>query len=317
MKAHPDKFMGVCRVDPQNPGAAAELERWTRAGYHGVRLSPYTGPASDWIADRAQMDAIWGKAAELRVPICILCDTARLPDVDRVVERFADRVDVCIDHMADCPIDRPGELDKLLALARYPRVFVKLSHLWLLSREPYPYRDTHTQVRRLYDAFGPQRLMWGTDWPAVEPYCGYGRALAAHKKFGATAMVFFPPSVVPPSEEAESLRNSFQFMNELGRLAMEEYGVRMGLHNHTDSGIENQKQVDRFLDGTDPRHVFCAWDTAHLLLGGCDVLATFQKSADRIVYTDFAASGKRVASARAHNTARTRRSYDSARCSCS
>jgi len=112
-------------------------------------------------------------------------------------------------------------------------------------------------------------------------------ALAAHKRFGATAMVFFPPPVVPVSEEAESLRNSFQFMNELGRLAIEEYGVRMGLHNHTDSGIENQRQVDRFLAGTDPRHVFCAWDTAHLLLGGCDVLATFQKSADRIVYTDF------------------------------
>lgn len=112
-------------------------------------------------------------------------------------------------------------------------------------------------------------------------------ALAAHKRFGATAMVFFPPPVVPASEEAEALRNSFQFMNELGRLAIEEFGVRMGLHNHTDSGIENQKQVDRFLEGTDPRHVFCAWDTAHLLLGGCDVQATFKKSADRIVYTDF------------------------------
>lgn len=112
-------------------------------------------------------------------------------------------------------------------------------------------------------------------------------ALAVHKRFGASAMVFFPPSVVPPSEEAEALRNSFQFMNELGRLAVEEFGVRMGLHNHTDSGIENQRQVDRFLEGTDPRHVFCAWDTAHLLLGGCDVQATFKKSADRIVYTDF------------------------------
>jgi len=181
VNAHPDKFMGVCRVDPQSAGAAAELERWTRAGYHGVRLSPFAGPASDWIADRTQMDAIWGKAAELKIPICILCDTARLPDVAKVVERFADRVDVCIDHMADCAIDRPAELDKLLALARYPRVFVKLSHLWLLSREPYPYRDTHTQVRRLYDAFGPQRLMWGTDWPAVESYCEYGRALALYR----------------------------------------------------------------------------------------------------------------------------------------
>lgn len=61
----------------------------------------------------------------------------------------------------------------------------------------------------------------------------------------------------------------------------------MGLHNHTGSLVENQAQVDHFLAGTDPRYVFCAWDSAHLLLGGCDVLATYRKSIDRLVYTDF------------------------------
>jgi inosose dehydratase len=112
-------------------------------------------------------------------------------------------------------------------------------------------------------------------------------ALAAHQRFGATAMVFFPSSGVPAAEEAEALGESFRFWNELGKMALEDYGVRMGLHNHTDSLIENQSQVDRFLEGTDPRYVFCAWDTAHLHLGGCDVVATFKKSIDRVVYTDF------------------------------
>ncbi|MBI3696550.1 MAG: amidohydrolase family protein, partial [Acidobacteria bacterium] len=41
----------------------------------------------------------------------------------------------------------------------------------------FPYRDTHDQVHKLYDAFGPQRLMWGTDWPLVERHCGYAGAL--------------------------------------------------------------------------------------------------------------------------------------------
>ena len=95
--------------------------------------------------------------------------------------RYGDRLDVCIDHMADSPIDHPEELKKLLVLARYERVYVKLSHLWSLSREAYPYRDTHEQVRRLYDAFGPKRLMWGTDWPEVDKYCGYGKALALYR----------------------------------------------------------------------------------------------------------------------------------------
>jgi inosose dehydratase len=112
-------------------------------------------------------------------------------------------------------------------------------------------------------------------------------ALAAHQKYGAGAMVFFPPGPVPAADEAQALSAMFAFVNELGKMAIDEYGVRMGLHNHTDSLVENQSQVDRFLEGTDPRYVFCAWDSAHLLLGGCDVAATYRKSIDRLVYTDF------------------------------
>ncbi len=181
VRANRQRFMGVCRVDPQGKAAAADLDHWVAEGFHGVRLSPAAGPAGDWIADRKQMDSIWGRAAELKVPMCVLCSIARIPDVERVIERYHDRLDVCIDHMADSPIERPDELEKLLALARYPRIYVKLSHLWSLSHEGYPYRDTHEQVRRLYDAFGPRRLMWATDWPGVEEYCGYARALALYR----------------------------------------------------------------------------------------------------------------------------------------
>lgn len=112
-------------------------------------------------------------------------------------------------------------------------------------------------------------------------------ALAAHKRYGADAMVFFPSGPVPESEESEVMNKTFRFLNELGKMAVEDYGVRMGLHNHTNSLVENQRQVDRFLEGTDPRYVFCAWDSAHLLLGGCDVQKTYEKSIDRLVYTDF------------------------------
>ena len=59
------------------------------------------------------------------------------------------------------------------------------------------------------------------------------------------------------AEEAEALDAMFAFLDELGKMAVEEYGIRMGLHNHTDTLVENQRQVDRFLEGTDPRYVFC------------------------------------------------------------
>jgi predicted TIM-barrel fold metal-dependent hydrolase len=182
LKDNPGRFMGVCRVNPEADTAPDDLTRWVRDhGFRGVRLSPAASAAGDWINDRPRMDRLLGRAAELRVPLCVLCPTARLPDVARAVERHRDDLDVCIDHMADCPPGRPDELQKLLALARFPRVFVKVSHLWSLSREPYPYRDTHELVRRVYDAFGPRRIMWGSDWPVVEKYCGYARALALYR----------------------------------------------------------------------------------------------------------------------------------------
>ena len=97
-------------------------------------------------------------------------------EIGKLVERFPD-LTVVIDHMADCPVDRPEELDKLLALIRYPKVFVKISHTWSLSKSDYPWMDSHALVKRLYDKFGPKRLMWATDWPIAKERATYAQRL--------------------------------------------------------------------------------------------------------------------------------------------
>ena len=177
MRQHPDKFMGVGRVNPESSQAPDDLSRLVEEdGFHGVRLSPGGGPEGDWIGSDL-MHPLWRRTNELRVPMLILAPVARMPDIARLCDRHP-RVDVCIDHMADCPADRPDLLPTLLDLARFPRVYVKISHTWNVSKHDYPYRDTHDQVKHLYDSFGPQRLMWGTDWPMVEKKCGYAKALA-------------------------------------------------------------------------------------------------------------------------------------------
>ena len=50
-------------------------------------------------------------------------------------------------------------------------MFVKISHAWSLSKQPYPWLDVQEQIKRPRHVFGPQRLMWGTDWPIQNHLC--------------------------------------------------------------------------------------------------------------------------------------------------
>ncbi len=177
LKQYPQYFQGVARVNPEDPAAPDHLSRLVEEqGFRGVRLSPAGNEQGDWIRGPL-MPPLWKRCNELKVPMTLLAPATRMPDAARLIEKFPD-LTVVIDHMADCPLDRPDLLKLLLALERYPNVFVKISHTWSLSKQQYPYLDSQEQVKRLYDAFGPRRLMWGTDWPGVERYCGYAKALA-------------------------------------------------------------------------------------------------------------------------------------------
>ncbi|MDP6777291.1 MAG: amidohydrolase family protein [Candidatus Latescibacteria bacterium] len=181
LKRYPGTFEGVCRVDPESEGSADDLSRWVEGhGFRGVRLSPSIGPEGDWFVSQT-LDPLWRRTQDLAVPMCILTRLERLPDLETWIRKY-EGVQICIDHMAWPPVDQPELLDNLLGLARYPEVYVKISGTWAVSQEEYPYRDTHATVRRIYDTFGPQRLMWGTDWPLVEGKCGYTGALDLVRK---------------------------------------------------------------------------------------------------------------------------------------
>jgi L-fuconolactonase len=171
MKKHAPFFMGVSRVNPIDDAAPEHLSELTEQGFHGVRISPAADVSGDWIR-HARMTPLWKRAQSLKVPMQIYAPISRMPDLVPLIEQCPD-LDVVIDHMADCPIDQPEQLEKLLALARYPRLFVKISHLWSISRQPYPWLDAQEYARRCYDAFGPQRLMWGTDWPVCKQWATY------------------------------------------------------------------------------------------------------------------------------------------------
>lgn len=176
LKQYAGTFIGVCRVDPLNPAAPDHLSELTEQGFRGVRLSPSGDASGDWIRGPL-MPPLWKRCGALKVPMTVLAPVTRMPDVGVLLEKTPD-LTVVIDHMADCPIDRPAELEKLIALERYPNVFVKISHTWSISKQPYPWLDAQEYVKRLHHAFGPRRLMWATDWPIIEDRSTYSRALS-------------------------------------------------------------------------------------------------------------------------------------------
>jgi L-fuconolactonase len=176
LRRYPGQFAAVCRVDPGDPAAPHHLARWTEAGFHGVRISPAVDPSGNWF-DGPLMDPLLEQAAALEVPLLVLTRVPRLPRLAALLDRHPG-VDVCVDHMADVePSDAEG-VATLLGLARHPRVRVKISHGWSLSREGFPWRDTWGLVRRVRDAFGPERLMWCSDWPVSQDHASYVETLS-------------------------------------------------------------------------------------------------------------------------------------------
>jgi L-fuconolactonase len=175
LKQYPRVFQGVCRVDPLDPAAPDHLTQLTEQGFRGVRLSPAGDASGDWIRGPL-MPPLWKRCDQLNVPMTLLLPITRVPDVQQLVEQFP-QLTIVIDHMADCPVEHPEQLKNLVALVRYPKVFVKISHTWSLSKGSYPWLDSQGLVKQLYDSFGPQRLMWATDWPIAKDRASYAQRL--------------------------------------------------------------------------------------------------------------------------------------------
>jgi predicted TIM-barrel fold metal-dependent hydrolase len=177
--ADPQRLAAVCVVDPRSAGAAERLETWvTQRGCKGLRLRPRI-PGEAACFGAASTFRLWERARALQVVISVLANAEHLPALTALAERFPD-VAVVIDHMANPAVaDGVGvaAFQVLLGLARFPRVFVKVSGFYYISGQPYPYAECRDLLRALYDHFGPGRLIWGSDFPHVLLKSGYQRAL--------------------------------------------------------------------------------------------------------------------------------------------
>lgn len=161
----PHRLVAVGMVDWTKEYALEVLEYWVKQGIQGIRM---VGTAK---SPGANKYAIWEKAAELGINISV---TGRLESIAEIAERFPN-LSVQIEHCGMPSIN--GDL--VLNLSKHPNVSVKFSLAGLkeLSHQPYPYRDTHPFFKRIYDSFGPERIMWGSDFPPCLEYTMYEECL--------------------------------------------------------------------------------------------------------------------------------------------
>ena len=168
---YPGRFAVFGRLDPYDPTSPERLEHWLATPHMlGIRMSGRwnTTPtiAADAFADPA-LEWYWAACERLGIPLMLLT-SQHVAKLRPIAERHPN-LRLIIDHLSavlggtTTVAESFAAFEDLVALARYPRVTVKVGNGPNQSRQAYPFSDVHPYLRRLYDAFGARRLMWEAD----------------------------------------------------------------------------------------------------------------------------------------------------------
>ena len=148
VEAHPDKFAIMGRLDMSAADARERIAHWReQPGMLGIRFTFHLPPFEPMLVNGI---------AERHPALKIIIDHLAVPPGPKGDAAFAD-----IAH--------------LLALAKRPNIAVKASGIPAIATDAYPYRSLHHHLRAVYDAFGAQRVFWGTDLTRLP--CTYRQAL--------------------------------------------------------------------------------------------------------------------------------------------
>ena len=165
MEEHRGVFAGIGIVDSTVSEPDIEMVRLKEQGVRGFRVHQGQ-PAESWL-DGPGFERMFRAGAEHELAICPLLDPEALPALERQCARFAE-TPVIIDHLARIGVDgefRADDVSSLCALARFPKVMVKVSAFYALGGKQPPYEDLGPLIRQVVDSFGAERLMWASDCP--------------------------------------------------------------------------------------------------------------------------------------------------------
>ena len=185
-----------------------------------------------------------------------------------------------------------------IPFARFLDELSSAGYRWL-ELGPYGYLPTDAEVLVHELTTRGLRVSGGTvagalhradRWPDLVAEC---RSVAAITVAAGAQHVVFLPSmyrdivgayVDEPHLAPDVWRTMCERAAELGKIVLEEHGVRLCVHPHADSHIETQAEIERFLDGTDSRYVHLCLDTGHVAYGAGDALDLIRRFGERIAY---------------------------------
>jgi len=184
-RKHPGKFCLVRPVDPNDPAVAETIADWAgKPGTVGVRIMMREHVSTD-PADPG-INRVLAAAAKHSLCVNLLC-WGRLEQAGQMAARNPD-TQIVVDHLGlQQPFEPPApptawdDLPKVAALAAHPNIALKISGACTLSHEKFPYNDIWDPLSRLFDAFGFDRCLWGTDWTRAVGLLTYKEGVEAFR----------------------------------------------------------------------------------------------------------------------------------------
>jgi predicted TIM-barrel fold metal-dependent hydrolase len=164
-RRHPDRFAVMGRFPLEQRESRSLVGGWRRQpGMLGMRFTfhrPFLRP----LLAEGKIDWLWPEAEKAGLPIMVLLKHADMPLLDKVAERHPG-LRIVIDHLGltgGKDEEAFKEFDMMLALAKRPNVAAKATCTPHYTTDKYPFRKLHPYLRKVYDAFGPKRMFWGSD----------------------------------------------------------------------------------------------------------------------------------------------------------
>jgi len=178
VRAHPGRFAVMGRFDPLMQDPFELFPSWReQAGMLGVRFTFHSSRGRDLLADDS-LARVWAAAERHGIPLMVRTLPAMFPTLANIAGRHPG-LRLTLDHLAipNGKVDAAAfaHLPALIALAQHPNIAVKASCTPFYTADAFPFQALHAPLRTIIDAFGAQRVFWGSDMTRLP--CTYAQSV--------------------------------------------------------------------------------------------------------------------------------------------